>query len=120
MAAHGAGETALLVTEQLAGRELPRQRAAIDGDELSGTTACAVNRLRDKLLAGAGLTENQHRTRRAPDFLDLLVNGEHGRRLADQAAEVQVAARSRARAGVIGIGVGLDRAQELGAANRFR
>src|SRR5262245_10890457 len=88
---HGAREAAFLVTEQLARRELARQRAAIDGDELAGAAARAMDGLCDELFARARLAENQHGARRAGDLLDLLVDGKHGRRLADQAAEMQIA-----------------------------
>ena len=119
MPANGARETALLVTEQLARRELARQRAAIDGDELAGPPARAVDRLGDELFARARLAEDQHGARRAPHLFDLLVDGLHGRRFADQAAEVQVAAAVRARARR-SVGVRLDGAQQLGAADRLR
>src|SRR6185503_17166328 len=90
MPAHGAREAALLVAEKLARCELARQRAAVDGDELARPRARSMNRLRDELFARAGLAENQHGARRARDLLDLLVDGKHRRRLADEAAEVKV------------------------------
>jgi hypothetical protein len=116
--AHGAREATLLVTEQLARRELSRERTAVDRDELAGPRTGAVNGLGDQLLTGAGLAENQHGARRARDLLDLLIHGQHRRRLADETAEVQVAAFDGFRA--LRIGVRLDRAQELGAADRLR
>src|SRR4029077_6143707 len=61
VAANGACEAAFLVAEQLAARELARYGAAVHGDELAGAAAHAVDRLRDELLAGAGLAEHEHR-----------------------------------------------------------
>src|SRR6185436_14950873 len=118
MPAHGACEAALLVPEKLARCELARQRAAVDGDELAWPRARSMNRLRDELFARARLTKNQHGARRAGDLFDLLVDGEHRRRLADETPEVQVAVDAR-RAAVLRARIGFHGAQELRAADRL-
>ena len=46
-----------------------------------------VNRLRDQLLAGAGLAEDQHRGRRRRGLLEHLIQRAHRRAVADDAAE---------------------------------
>src|SRR5688572_6881482 len=90
-------EATFLMTEQLARRQLARQRAAIDGDELAWASTRAMNGLRDELLAGARLAEDQHGALRTRDFLDLLVHGLHRRRLADEATKMQTVAGRAAR-----------------------
>ena len=59
---HGAGEGALLVAEQMALDQVPRDRRHVDGDEGAvGVLRVAVDAARQQLLAGAALPEDQHR-----------------------------------------------------------
>src|SRR5262249_42181073 len=51
----GAGERALPVAEELGFDELGGERAAVHRDERAGSTRARVDRLREDLLAGAGL-----------------------------------------------------------------
>ncbi len=58
----GAGERALLATEQFAFQQFVGQRAAIlDHERLAGTAGPIVNGARQQFLAGAGLAGDQHR-----------------------------------------------------------
>src|SRR5262249_14103705 len=63
-AAHGAGERAALVAEELALDELLRDRRAIDLDEgLPASGRVIVQRAGDELLAGTALAGDEHRGR---------------------------------------------------------
>ena len=60
--AAGVGERAFDVPEKFAFQERVRQRRAIHGDErLLAAAAAAVQRLGDKLLAGAAFAHDEHR-----------------------------------------------------------
>ena len=56
-----AGEGAGDMPEQLAGHQLLRHRAAVEGDERAAGLRLAVDGAGQKLLAGAGLAVDQHR-----------------------------------------------------------
>ena len=59
--AHGAGERALLVAEQLALEQVLGQRAAVHLDPRPGRAAAReVDRAREQVLAGAALAAQQH------------------------------------------------------------
>src|SRR4029079_18198907 len=57
--ARGAGERARDVTEQLALRQLGRDRGTVDRDERATAARAAVDLLGDELLADAGLAEHE-------------------------------------------------------------
>src|SRR5581483_9793385 len=83
LGAHGTGEGALLVAEQLGLQHLARQGAAVDRHERArGARRPLVDGARHQLLAGAALAEDQHRgvSRRHPldDAEDLLHLGAAG------------------------------------------
>jgi hypothetical protein len=88
----GAGERALLVTEELALDQLARDRGAVHRDE-GARAACAalVERLGDELLAGAALAADQHREIGLGDLLDRLEDLAHRAALADQVLEAVLA-----------------------------
>src|SRR6185312_3691262 len=69
-----AGERALLVTEQVRGDQLARQRTAVDRDERSRRAPRAlVDQPREQILARPRLAEDQHvavRDRRALRLID--------------------------------------------------
>ena len=58
-----------------------------------GARAQLVDRLRDQLLAGARLAEDQHRRRRRRRLLDHLIERAHRRAVADDAAEAPAIAQ---------------------------
>ena len=60
---HGAGEGALLVSEQLAFQQRLGERGAVDGDEgFGGARAEAVQGAGHQFLARAGLAQDEHRS----------------------------------------------------------
>ncbi len=84
----GAGERALLVPEQLALEQRLGQRRAGDLDEgLAAPRAVLVQGLREQLLAGAALAEQQHGGRGGRHLPDRLEHREHLGALADQVVE---------------------------------
>jgi hypothetical protein len=84
----GAGERAALVPEQIALDQVVRDRAAVDDHERPlGTRACRVNRLRDQLLAGAGLALDQDAQIGGGDPGEHREQLAHLRRFAEQRAE---------------------------------
>ena len=75
LASRGAGERALLVSEQLGLEERLGQRRAVDGDERAVAPSRAlVDRARHQLLPGAALALDQNRRRAVGDLLD---EGQH-------------------------------------------
>ena len=75
---HRAGERAALVAEQLAFQQILRDRAAVDGDEwLLGARSKIVQRLRQRLLAGAALTQQQDRHIGRGELLDVAADLQH-------------------------------------------
>jgi len=56
----GARKRAAAMPEQLRLDEVRRQRAAVDGHQLTGAPRERVERTRDDLLTGAGLADEQH------------------------------------------------------------
>jgi hypothetical protein len=64
----GAGERALLVTEQLALDQVVGQRAAVDRDEVAAAPRQRVGGAGQHLLAGAAVALDQDRHRRAGDL----------------------------------------------------
>ena len=84
-----AGETAALMTEQLALDELWRDRAAIEREKgLFLAPAELVNRGRDLLLAGAALANQQHAGIGDGDACHQVVHALHGGGIADQPRKV--------------------------------
>src|SRR5262249_11762289 len=92
----GAGERALLVTEELALEERLGQGGAVHRHEGAiAPRAGGVDRARRHLLAGAALAEEEHGRGGAGDLVDGVDDGAHGR--------VAVAQDRRARvAGALG------------------
>jgi hypothetical protein len=85
----GVGERAALVAEQLGLEQRGRDRRARDGDErLAGPAAVVVDRARDHLLAGAGLTPQQDADLGPRDAPDGLVDLLHPGRFPDQGPEL--------------------------------
>ncbi len=84
----GAGEGAFLVAEELALQQVVGHRGAVDRDHrLVLPVGEVVDRPRHQLLAGAGLTQDQHGgVRRSGDLLDPLEDLLHGHALADELA----------------------------------
>src|SRR5262249_9202040 len=75
-----ARESALLVAEELALDELPRERGAVHLDErLRAARAPVVERVRDELLAGAALAADQHGDVGVGDAVDRLEEPLHRR-----------------------------------------
>ena len=73
-----AGECAALVAEQLGLQQVLRDRAAVDGDErLLGARSEVVQRLRQRLLAGAALAQQQHRHVGRRELLDVAAELQH-------------------------------------------
>src|SRR5262245_17806710 len=73
----GAGEGAFLVAEELAFHELARERRAVDLDECPLAPAAElVDRARDELLPGAGLTLDQDRAIGRRHLRDLLAHAD--------------------------------------------
>ena len=71
LAAEGAGERALLVAEELRLEQRLGNRRAIELHERpAAASRVLVNGLGDQLLAGAALTENQHRRIGGADAID--------------------------------------------------
>src|SRR5688572_27432961 len=76
----GAGERALLVSEQLALDQFCRQRCAVDLDERHlATRRAVVNAPGDELLADAAFASNEHRDIAVADLLDNLRDFAHRR-----------------------------------------
>ena len=85
---HGAGERALLVTEQLAFEQRFGNRGAVDRDVgRVAARAQPVDRLRDQLLARAGLAADQHGRVGRRRLLDDVVDLPHLGAVADHRAE---------------------------------
>ena len=75
---HRAGEGAALVAEQLAFQQVLRDRAAVDGDErLLGARPEVVQRLRQRLLAGAAFAQQQHRHVGRGELFDIAADLQH-------------------------------------------
>src|SRR5882724_12991451 len=84
-----AGEAAALVTEELALDQIRRYRPAIEWQKgLLAAPAQIVERLRDQVLAGAALAEQQHRRLGRCDFRDQVVHLLHLGRRAEEPAVV--------------------------------
>jgi hypothetical protein len=80
VAAVGARERALLVAEELRLEQVLGHGAAVDADEgLLAAVACAVNRAREELLAGARFARDEHARIRRRDHFRLLETGLHRR-----------------------------------------
>ena len=91
-ALHRAREAALLVAEQLGLEDAGRERRAVDAHErLLLARRVDVDRVRDELLAGAGLAAQEHRRRHRRDLADLVEHLAQGRRVTDDVAEVELA-----------------------------
>jgi hypothetical protein len=76
------------VAEQLALQQRLRQRGAGDANErLAAARAVLVQRLREQLLAGAALAEQQHRRAARRDLADRLEHRQHLGALADEVLE---------------------------------
>ncbi len=87
MLAHGAGEGAALVAEELGLDQVRRDRAAVDGDDGSaGSRAVRVQELRGELLAGPRLADQHHGRLRRRDTAQLGGDVRHLRRFTDQLA----------------------------------
>src|SRR5262249_639896 len=83
-----AGGGAALVAEELALDEVERDRAAIDPDHRAGAArAQRVDRVRDELLPGAGLADEEHGGVGRSDPLDVLEDAPDRRALADDLTE---------------------------------
>ena len=100
----GAGEGALLVAEELALDQVPRDRRHVDRDERPGLAqAVVVQRPRHQLLAGAALAGDHHPEvgvhQPRQDAVDLL----HRRRAADQRQVVGLARRLLLGGGTAGL-----------------
>ncbi len=112
-----AGERPALVAEQLRLDQRLRQRGAADLDEgLLGARRVVVDRVRDHLLAGAGLAADQHRRGRAGDLRDLLVDLLNRRAVADDVAERVAVAQLVAEVLVLfgqPVAIGLDQPPHL-------
>ena len=88
----GAGEGALLVTEQDRFHEIVGDRAAIDRDERLGLAlAAAVDGARDQFLADAGFAFDQHRNGGGRGLLRGAQHGRHGFAAGDDVGERQPA-----------------------------
>ncbi len=84
----GAGERALLVTEQLAFEQGVGNRRTVDGHEWQmRALGQAVDRARQKLLARATVAKQQHRGARWRDLLDRATQIAHGIAHSDDAFE---------------------------------
>ena len=87
----GASERALLVSEQLALEQARRHRRHVHPDERPvAPLAQVVDRVRDQLLAGARLSEEQHGAVGWRDGLDGLQHSPQGRARADDLGELVV------------------------------
>ena len=89
-----AGEGAAHMAEQFGLEQCFRHRTAVDGDERTiAPQRQRMYRACDQLLAGAGLTGNQHRAVGAADRLDQTEHLEHDRAAADDAGESLIGGR---------------------------
>ena len=92
MAFGGAGEGALLVTEQDRFHQIVRDRAAIDRDErLRLALAAAVDGAGEQFLADAGFALDQHRNGRSRGLLRGAQHARHGLAAGDDVGEGQPA-----------------------------
>ncbi len=88
----GAGEGALDVPENLAFHQLLGDGGAVEGDErLAVSRAALVERLGADILAGAGLAGDEHGGLAGRGAVDDPVYPLHGKRRADEAAELAAA-----------------------------
>ena len=91
----GAGERAAHVAEEVRLEEVGRERAGVDRHERpGGARREPVERLRDELLAGAALADDEDRRARGRRLPDRLEDPLHRRRAADELAEVAAARRA--------------------------
>ena len=91
LAAGGAGERAAFVTEQLGFEDLGRNRRAVDRQEaLLAAVGVLVDRVGNQLLAGTGLTDDQHVRPRRRDQLHLTEQLFHRLGATDDLAELLV------------------------------
>ena len=117
----GAGESALLVAEQLAFDQIGGDGRSVDCDERPGAAVAEfVNRLGHQLLAGAALAGNQHREIIAQHPRDHAVDALHRRAAPDQRHCLALAPRKRAiaifqrgRARACGLAHGVDQLVEV-------
>ena len=101
---HGAGESALLVAEQLALDQRRRQRRAVDADQRARMPAAAlVQRPREQLLAGAGRAEQQHARIRRRDLRQPRQREPQRRAFADDVVEVVIALDLLLQIDVVGL-----------------
>ena len=86
------GEGAADVAEDLALHQVARDRAAVDRDERpAGRSGMLMDGLGADFLAGAALAGDEDRRARGRHAPDLLVDGAHCRRSADEAGEIGAA-----------------------------
>ncbi len=85
VAVEGPGEGPPLMAEELRGRDARLDRGHVDGDpRLVGAPARPVDRVRDQLLAGAGLSAEQHRHRERGHPRDVAAKPAHGCAVTDE------------------------------------
>ena len=90
LAAHRAGEGALLVAEELGLEQVLRQRGAVHRDEgLRRPRAVGVDGAGDQLLAGAGLAQHEDVGLGPGGLLDKVEDARHGLAAADDALETE-------------------------------
>jgi len=86
----GAGEGPLLMTKELAFEQRFRQGRTVDLHErLAGPQTVVVNRVGDQVLAGAGLTADQHGRVAVGDLLDQPVDLPHRVALAHHIVDIE-------------------------------
>ena len=98
---HRAGERAAFVAEEFALQQIFRQGRTVNRDKPAGPAAALMDRLGDKLLAGAALSGDQNGGPGRRNLFDGLDDVLHFRRVADHSLDSETGAESPFELGVL-------------------